>query len=504
MSTPPLPEQLIAENQLVTLPAPAAPPGPPVTLRAPHDALIAEGQAVVEEIRSDEIKSHNRFQVRPRIKVAPSVTPNDTLLAALFEPASNIPCRIKTFYEESTYSVNTLVMFQIITDMNNVMMSTKRWIDSCGEWNPFVSYLYFSILIYVKLIEARKAAALTDPGVDYFLNSFYRRFAPSLLSIPGPLVEAFNAITAFSPGLPTPETGPVIPAFPATPGWNATNLFSLGNGLGVCLPNPGHIINRMRTIFQIAINPGINDTAWYTRANGPTMISTIYDRTITDDAAGSQILIASGLNYAQSTNREFWKNAAARSTLLHLPEDPDFNAPPEDNWFSFFRFDTDQSWFSAVIGVMNRFSQFWYGTVSFNKIPATMLASPGYVVTPTDESTMVRRPPFVAAQGNGTDFDTAPPGNGTADNRVSYFKLYPSTTLSVTGHCTIRDFPEGHYANAVTFCPNMTIPDGPANPRAGPFWTVRPNTLTNRESDTLSGIRATMSRRFYSFVARRD
>jgi hypothetical protein len=96
-----------------------------------------------------------------------------------------------------------IMFFQILGIMDTQMARTRRFTDANPDWHPFVSQLYFSVLIYYFVLLCQSTGNQITQEQRLFLEYLESQFNVSHAKIPGPLIPFFQSLAACSGPDPT-------------------------------------------------------------------------------------------------------------------------------------------------------------------------------------------------------------------------------------------------------------------------------------------------------------
>jgi len=166
---------------------------------------------------------------------------------------------------EVTYKIPSfIVFFYVVSLMNNQMANTKRFYDANPDWHPFVSYLYFAILIFYHVLKCQLQGATISHEQTLFLEFIEENYNVKNAKIPGPLVPFFQALAANAG--PDHNYGNVVFGLPNNLLVTQARDFRFANRLNRILPNVIFILDQfMRIVADLApIAPA---------AAGPTVVN---------------------------------------------------------------------------------------------------------------------------------------------------------------------------------------------------------------------------------------
>ncbi|AZT88603.1 coat protein [Gaeumannomyces tritici partitivirus 1] len=474
------------------VPEPNAPTGNLASLPAGRNLAAEKAAEVAADTNAAKAKS-DRFTVR---KVAARTTPQSSgpeYESYILKAAANNPLSDVDYPAVSTFVPNSAVLFYVLAFMDQLMSSTKRWFDNSAGWAPPISQMYISVLFYYQVMRAQHAAGNASGDMVQFLILFEQIFPLSELWIPGPLVAAFRALSAFRPDQ-NDLFGGVTPALPNQPGWSANRGHSLADHVRLFLPNISFMLSRLRDVADLSVT-GITDAEWLNHTNGPNHIESLNGHAAAHNANYDAMVTSPSLKFALSGERFLWRNAHARFAFMQVPARLNANAAVRNTWTSFLFFEDNQHhWFGNVSAIMAKYCQFFEGSRPISELVPVNSAAGALKLRISHPPSTIHTPPvFNAAAGAGNNHQ-----HGHAA-QVNHYTCAHHARVVIDANLAVRDVPDAHTYSALTFCYNAYFSNASqAACRAGPFWDLGPDTKSVRNAEILPGVFSTIMREYHS------
>lgn len=337
-----------------------------------------------EPVRSTKYEPPARKQkdFTPRQNMSTSAGRTNPGLSMLLSGVSDLPMNgIK--YNTITYIVPCLIqLYYVLSIMDTQMVHTKRFVDANADWHPFVSQLYFAVLVFYQTLKNQKIGGSITHEQSLFLEYLDNNFKAEHLKIPGPLVIFFQGLAANAG--PTENYGNVIYGIPANPGVSQQNEFRFANRLNLHLPNVIFILDQfMRTLQDIA--PAGNVPGVIAQASTDRVYMSIFGTAAANAApnrpcmltpsARHEVQVTTSLLAGLASSSNIWRNtlpfdpATNTSTyltgiapgLLDLPQILGFRGygATANSYFN---------WFTQVARVMQPYADFFKDSVSLGAI----------------------------------------------------------------------------------------------------------------------------------------
>jgi len=293
--------------------------------------------------------------------------------------------------EPSSYIPSTWNYYALVDAMDTQMAQTRRFYETTA-WHPLMSQIYFGVLlmIYIMMVSSQNSLATQEQVqiVEWFTSNW--KF--SEISIPGPLVAFFQSLTVSSS--PHEGYGNVSPVLPRKCSANRGNYFMLSHGHAVLLPPLPAIISQ---IIRLLRQNATAHTFWDTYDHYEEVVG-VRVSSITDPAQYivNMAYVPNGANDPNPNSmatHAFW---TLRGQYADLFPNPDMTATTYNQrlqWIQFLGFATFDAqrlprytWFSKLLGTMNRYAGFFKGSVTFDKIRTTGLGCNLVVFRPLPEN----------------------------------------------------------------------------------------------------------------------
>jgi hypothetical protein len=296
------------------------------------------------------------------------------------------PFRVQTHFGINGFIPDVNHLFLLLSMMDAKMVSTRKFIEGCEFWLPFISQYYMSVIVYLQIFRAMDAAGiLTGQALDVYeiFCGLSSTVTLSSLPVPGPFLNFLSQISAHLPHLADMST--IVPAIPC-------DLVSTNNDYyyftGTCanligrLPNVPVILSQFRTAAN-------ND---FTAAN--------QGRILNHSIIGGMLFDTT----AAPGNAALWNTPVAFTTpasmMSHFGQDPSSRYPvfisgplitqfetyramaspptfpnraatgnPNLTWTTFLGLN-NMGFFLDCVRIMTWYSKYWQGSTSFSQFAA--------------------------------------------------------------------------------------------------------------------------------------
>lgn len=135
----------------------------------------------------------------------------------------------------STYVPNAHMMFTVLNDMDNLLMTNRYWSSKVTRWSPLHTRIYYGVLFFVQTFRCMITSGIAPPVIRRFMKDFEDDYHLERLPIAGPLVPFFRALAVCEP--PFTNYGNISPTVPTRPGCTVANACTLEPHIRVLLPN---------------------------------------------------------------------------------------------------------------------------------------------------------------------------------------------------------------------------------------------------------------------------
>lgn len=260
------------------------------------------------------------------------------------------------------------MLFHVTGICDQMMNSTERFLRSAPAWIPIVSQLYISVLWIVMILKVH-----VNSGYGAFYASFYSDLETCLkigeCMIPGPLVPFFQSLAAVNG--PYEWIGDVLPVLPGFIHlWEATQ-FHPQSGLARQIPLPLIMLDQLY-YFATRVDPQAANASTYTTFQWYRNVFSqglgTYDRLnrIGPQSCGS--LFTTQAQYDSA--RTFWASAFGTGfTRINAAD----GQPVLTTFFHLLGFQSQDStwqvnWFQHVVIVMQKYCQYFNGSVALKSI----------------------------------------------------------------------------------------------------------------------------------------
>lgn len=461
--------------------------GNPATVPQGRD-LAAERDAELARDRTASKAKSDRFTVKksfgpPKSSFAPAAPEFETLI---FKTAANNPFQDLTYPTVSTFVPNLSAFFLILNYMDHLMCNTRKWTENCSGWVPPISQMYFTVLIYVQIFRAMDAAGIATPDALIFLQTFEKMFPYADLWIPGPLVAAFRALSAFRPDANDLFAGVTV-VLPPTPGFTDAT-YNFAQPTTRLIPNLNLYLTRLRAICTVATTANMTEALFTSDVNGPRKYQNLYGTQAANNGNFQRSNFNPGTSLTLGGNLALWQNAARMLALNSIPNDlvAATPTPINDTWTGAMRFENgEHTWFSPVFALMGKYAQFWNGSLPLSEIFPTSSAAGAVKLRQTNATDIYANLTFVpAAHG--------PPAV------LAHFDLRVNARFVNDCQTALRDIPDSHIYAATTFGYNSYHSAAhQAINRVGNFWLLGPDVKSAYAVEVLPGTTQVIAREYH-------
>lgn len=289
-------------------------------------------------------------------------------------------------YNNTTYMVPCLIQFYyVLSLMDTQMVHTKRFTDANSDWHPFVSQLYFAILVFYQVLKNQKIGGTISHDQSLFLEFLETQFKAEHLKIPGPLVIFFQALAANSG--PTNNFGNVTYGIPHTTGVTQANDFRFANRLNLHLPNVIFILDQFMRVLQ-DIAPAAAVPGPIAQASTDRIYMSIFGTPAANAAANRFCMLTPSARHEVQVTTSLLNGLVASSNVWRntLPFDPATNVSTYtagananimtlDQVLGFRGFgptaNSTFNWFSQTSRIMQPYADFFKDSVSLGAITTT-------------------------------------------------------------------------------------------------------------------------------------
>jgi len=297
-----------APEPTTTQPA-TRPPPPPTEAPAPATPFAPRGRA-------------------PRRNI-PTAAPG---LSNLLSMVAYAPWSAPEILSNNSFVPNANALFVALHFCDTAMLSTDRFTRGHPQWLPLVSRVYIAILVYLRVLDCMVLSGEANASQITLLNQLKSRHDFRALSIPGPLVPFFQAISVCNSGEELlGDITPVLPNFEYT---SAQHYFTL---LSTQMPNVPALIDQLMTLSAQSTFPNDPEVL-------PHIVTNLYETAIADDSPPAAIYAASGPGFStpQNVTSEDIKRFHFAHHRLQLPPRYSRGTKPVNtrlNLSQFLRFD---------------------------------------------------------------------------------------------------------------------------------------------------------------------
>lgn len=303
----------------------------------------------------------------PRGPVEPTTRTTVQSAPALLEIGAASPFSTEQRRSCNFFFPDAQMLFHVLSICDQMMNSTERFLRSSPAWMPIVSQLYISVLWNVMILKVLVISGYGSAFVP-FLSELSVNLKIDECVIPGPLVPFFQALAAING--PFDWIGDIVPALPSFPDlWNAEN-FSVRESFARLIPIPAIILDQLHAFSQFAIPPNqVSSYAtfqWYRSIFSVGTANVARTNKLGPQLCGS--LFTSQHQYDAARN--FW-NASLETGITRI--NAAAGQPVLTNYRQLFGFESQNgtlqlSWFTSASIAMNKYTQFFNGSVPLKSI----------------------------------------------------------------------------------------------------------------------------------------
>lgn len=346
----------VAPNQAAPQQPPAAPIQP-----APHV------DAAVQPIVAPPAK-RNRA---PRGLVPPSNVSGSIGIPALLELGASSPMYTEQRRVVNYFAPDSQMAFHVLGLCDQMMLSTDRFLKSSPGWLPIVSQLYFSLLWWYSVLKVYVTSGYA-PFLAQLLHDLEQQLNFSELLVPGPLVPFLSALAAVSG--PYDWIGDIVTALPNLDqiiGATVGNPWQINENFMRLIPIPLVLLDQLAYFARWVVPAGqslYGNFEWFrnilslgigasspTFRMGPNLCGSLY-------STQTQVTDA----------RNFWHARFAGFTRFNAAAG---QAVPTE-WTQLLGFTTQTgvsqlNWFQHVTIIMQKYCQFFNGSVPLKAISPT-------------------------------------------------------------------------------------------------------------------------------------
>lgn len=138
----------------------------------------------------------------------------------------------------STYIPSSLMMFELIHHINDVLVDNRQFLRTCPDYHPYLLRVYCGVLFWIQCLRVGAHADILNDSQQEFLAEFLDSHPLESLHIPCPLIPIFKTLCASQPEFK--EFGHLLPIIPEQAGPTTRSDFILDRPESFALPNvPG-------------------------------------------------------------------------------------------------------------------------------------------------------------------------------------------------------------------------------------------------------------------------
>nr|DBA06991.1 TPA_asm: coat protein [Alphapartitivirus sp.] len=356
----------------------------------PSSAAPSTDQAPAVKYEAPTRKAKNFKAKEP----APASSgPKNPGLSMMLSGVSDLP-----FYGVKHNEVSYMIpdfgqFFFVLSTMDTQMVRTKRFTDANSDWHPFVSQLYFSVLVYYQTLKNQALAGMISHDQQLFLEFLDSHFKAEHLKIPGPLVVFFQSLAANAG--PNENFGNMTFGIPSTTSMCQKNHYLWNDNLHLILPNIILTLDQFaRLINMLAPNnaaaPALSNTHTdnlYGNVFGEQANNNTANRIVMlSPNARQEVQTTVGLLSGLAASANIWRSTLPLDNNGHSIYTSGQNTSPLslDQILGFrgvlTHYRQTYNWFSQVARIMQPYCDFFKDSVSLGAI-STIGTGIGYIVT---------------------------------------------------------------------------------------------------------------------------
>nr|WCD68606.1 capsid protein [Lasiodiplodia ziziphi partitivirus 1] len=350
--------------QNVDAPA-AAPPSVQPVVR-PFDAHDRQTTAPAPAPRP----AGNPLAPRPRRR--PVLTPSDSNPNAILQVVSAIPLFSSSDLGLTSYVIpSSLALFQIVHILDNLMATTRRFVQSAPTWHPIVSHLYFSMLWFFQVLRAQREAGELSLNLIHLLNLVENYFDFRSLAVPGPLVHYYSALSVAA--CADEVLGNAYHGLPPHPSTYSKSAWLPDSSMACRIPDIPFLLDIfVRQVFGRTQAPP---------ADVNYDLSNMFGITLDSNTTARWHTRCANQWFLSEVPADIWQSCHNNRRLMTVPPALSHDALTAPSWDQWLRLSPRSpvenlpDWSSPIVTIMQRYCGFFSDSVSLDQIPATSSGS---------------------------------------------------------------------------------------------------------------------------------
>lgn len=285
------------------------------------------------------------------------------------------PLSTKTHFGENSFLPDLTILFETLGIMDRKMIATDKFTRTAEFWTPLVSRTYISVIVYIQIFRAMRAANRLDYENELFLEWFESTFSSSVLPIPGPLVNYIQCLS--NAAVAATNYRSHAPALPTTPPTTPQAYkYCLANGIVHRVPNTLLLLHQYyhHLTFAVTGTPSGRDVGRWSEfgrvlfdSNLMAAPTSAAARTLLTATQAEQLWLfhSPGFTQPYMCNTTIGNNLLDYSDemLLLLPDEiATVTAPTSTvipSWRTFLGFGSKHTWFAEFARIMTDYCKFW-------------------------------------------------------------------------------------------------------------------------------------------------
>lgn len=382
---------------------------------------------------------------------------NDQLM---LKAVAHVPMITMTFPMPSTYVPNSQMMYYVLHEMDNIMITTKHYSSCLTKWSPLHSRVYYGILFYIQTMRCMVYANIATHDVRLMIAHFEEQVPYSSLPIAGPLIPFFKALSVCSP--PYPEYGLVSPSLPKVTGTTKKNNQSLDHFTKVLLPNLTGLFRGIANMRTPPVAPATY-VPWNSNLANAGQTSVPIGSSASNEQS-KDCLITPGTMYDIGMNTNQLKNYQLDPSHIYIPNVA--HTAEALSWPAYLGLDGGMNWFANLAGQMQHHSKFFKGSSNLG------------TVSPLNGNTGL-----IQIIGTGSFPDDFSHRDSLPQH--SLFRGKADSTIMVVAPPNDRYalFTQINFVPAINFNPYSDDTGSIGGTLFGPWWSISPSRVYSNEYD---------------------
>jgi len=362
----------------------------------------------------------------------------------------------------STLVPSAQFMYSVIYTMDRLVKNDKQFSQSTPQWMPLYTRLYYGILFIIQTLRCMSVNRLTDVDQDCVLQRFLEAYPLNRLSIAGPLLPFFKALTSCQ--APKPGFGVIVPYIPHDLGADQASGHALRSYVRHLLPNLVGIFRGITNSRAVGQDP--RDYDWNLENTAAQVASPVGPNGNTRMTQDARIMPGT-IRPVPYTRREKldWRDQPIHLSIPQFPANGGSLTIAE-----YLGFDQGLDWFGQLLEIMIQYNNHFRGNSTLSDCS---VSDGDYLLVECQQATM-----YPDASGHR---------RGDVNN-VDLSVFARSRADSVSKPCDDIGFAtQINWHPAVNFAP---VAQGEPTQFEGPWWNsvIAVNSVTLNPELTLSAL----------------